>query len=257
MLTLRRWWFQHRFQAVLIMLILGAAWGFRQTQAAAFFEVYRWLTQPFTASPTQTERIAIAGLEELQIRLTELEAQNQKLETLLKYVSAYPKKGVIAPIIGRSADHWWQQVTLGRGSQNGIQVGHIAAGPGGLIGRVIQVTPHTSRVLLVSDPSSYVGVVLSRSRFPGVLQGQGNNQAVMEFFNKEPDVRRGDVVSTSGFSQLFPPGIPVGRVVAIDLRKSPAPEVVIELTAPFDFLDTAIVYPYQPISDQQQESRNR
>jgi rod shape-determining protein MreC len=249
MAALRRWWNHNRLPTILIGLALVTAWGIRETQGAALSELYQWVAQPFVTKPSLEERIASAKQQQQQIRLAELEAENQKLRKLLGYVSTQSKKGVVAPVIGRSASHWWQQVLLGRGSQHGIRVGYIAADPGGLIGRVVQVTPNTSRVTLISDPTNRVGVVVSRSRFMGVMRGQGNNRAIVEFFNKDPNVRVGDTVSTSNFSQLFPPGMPVGRVVALNLNKSPAPEMTIELTAPFNFLETAIIYPYQPTEE--------
>jgi rod shape-determining protein MreC len=232
----------------LIGLALSTAWVVRQTQGAAVFEAYQVLTHPFQTGPTQAERLDNAQVQELQERLVELESQNQRLQELLGYVSSHPEQGVVAPVIGRSADHWWQQVILGRGSRDGIEDGAIVSGTGGLVGRVIQVTPNTSRVLLISDPSSQIGVTVGRSRFMGYLRGQAENRAVMEFFDKVPDVRPGDVISTSSFSRLFPAGLPIGRVESVDLSKSPAPEAVIELSAPISYLEWVIVSPNPRIS---------
>lgn len=243
MYTLRRWWDRHGVRIALVGLTLGAAWAVRQTQGAALLEIYQLATRPFQGSSAQQERLMNARSVELQQRLVELESQNQKLKELLGYAKTQSQKGVVAPIIGRSADHWWQQMTLGRGQRDGIQKDFIVAGPGGLIGRITSVTPHTSRVLLISDPTSRVGVTISRSRYMGFMRGQSSNRAVMEFFDKVPDVRRGDVVSTSSFSRLFPPGFPVGQVESVNLNKSPAPEAVIELSAPISSLEWVIVYP--------------
>lgn len=249
MYTLRRWWDRNGLRIGLVCLALGTAWTVRQTQGAAIYEAYQQITRPLQPKITQEERLENARVLELQQRLTELESQNQKLQELLGYVGSSPQEGIVAPVIGRSADHWWQQVTLGRGSQEGIQEGYIVTGPGGLVGRVIQVTPNTSRVLLVSDPSSRVGVTVSRSRHMGYMRGQTGNRVVMEFFDKVPDVRRGDVVSTSAFSQLFPPGLPVGRVESVNLDKSPAPEAVIELSSPISYLEWVWVYPHAKVAD--------
>jgi rod shape-determining protein MreC len=65
----------------------------------------------------------------------------------------------------------------------------------------------------------------------------------LQFFDKVPDVRRGDVVSTSPVSKLFPAVLPVGRVESVNLDKSPAPEAVIELTAPVSYLEWVVVDP--------------
>ncbi|KAM3097965.1 rod shape-determining protein MreC [Phormidesmis sp. 146-12] len=246
MYALRRWWDRYGVQAALATLALGTALIVRQTQGVLLMETYQVLTRPFQAKPTQVDRIANAQLLELQQRLIELESKNQRLEELLGFTSGKKVKGVTAPVIGRSADHWWQQVTLGRGSRDGIEVGSIVLSPGGLVGRVDNVTPNTSRVLLLSDPSSGVGVTVSRSRSMGLMRGKSANRAVMEFYEKVPDVRRDDVVSTSSLSGRFPAGIPIGRIESVDLTKSPAPEAVIELSAPVNNLEWAVVYPNSP-----------
>ncbi|MBD0363163.1 MAG: rod shape-determining protein MreC [Coleofasciculus sp. C3-bin4] len=243
MFILRRWWDRNGVAIVLGGLTLSAAWLVRQTQGTALFEAYQLMTRPFQSGPTQEERLTDARVLELKQQLVELESQNQKLKELLDYGKTQKQQGILAPVVGRSADHWWQQVTLGRGSQEGIKVGFVVMGPGGLVGRVISVTPNSSRVLLISDATSKVGAVISRSRSMGFMRGQGSNRAVLQFFDKVPDVRRGDVVSTSPVSELFPSGLPLGRVESVNLDKSPAPEAVIELTAPISYLEWVIVYP--------------
>ncbi|NES97344.1 MAG: rod shape-determining protein MreC [Desertifilum sp. SIO1I2] len=246
MFTLRRWWDRNGLLIVLASLVLGSALYVRQTQAALLFEAYQLVTRPFQSEPSKQEQLMDARMVELQARLVELESQNQQLKDLLDYKSTTKKQGIVAPIVGRSADHWWKQITLGRGSNDGIREGYIVTGTGGVVGRVIGVTPNTSRVLLLSDPSSRVGVTISRSRFMGYMRGQGESNAVMEFFDKVPDVRPGDIVSTSPFSHLFPAGYPVGVVESIDLTKSPAPEAVVKFSAPIGYLEWVIVVENNP-----------
>lgn len=240
---MRRWWDRHGVAIVLGGLTLSAAWLVRQTQGAAIFEAYQLMTRPFQVGPAKEDRLTDARVAELQERLVELEVQNQKLKELLDYSKNQTKQGIVASIVGRSADHWWQQVTLGRGSRDGIKVGYVVMAPGGLVGRISSVTPNSSRVLLISDATSRVGAVVSRSRTMGFIRGQGSNRAILQFFDKVPDVRRGDTVSTSPVSQLFPAGLPLGRVESVNLDKSPAPEAIIELTAPVSYLEWVMVYP--------------
>jgi len=233
-------------------LALSGAWFVRQTQGQALFEVYGWVTRPFQVNASQQEQLLNARTKELQDRLAELQTQNQKLQSLLGYVSTQKNKGIAAPIIGRSADHWWEQVSLGRGSKDGIRKGFIVMGPGGVVGRIITVTPNTSLVVLITDSTSRVGVVISRTRQMGFLRGKGEkskNRAVMEFFENVPNVKVGDVVTTSNFSQLYPIGLPIGRVESLDLKKSPAPEALIEFSAPINSLEWVVVYPHQPPSE--------
>lgn len=244
MYALRRWWGRNGLRLGLVALALSVAWLLRQSQGAFVLELYRAISAPFQAQgPTRLEILDNAQVQELQQRLIEMESQNRRLQELLNYNTAQPQPGIAAPIIGRSADHWWQQITLGRGRRDGVEIGSIVSGTGGLVGRVVQLTDNTSRVLLVSDPTSRIGVTVSRSRFMGYMRGQSGNRAVMEFFEKVPDVKPGDVVSTSSFSQLFPPGLPVGRIESVDFSKSPAPEAVVELSAPISTLDWVLIAP--------------
>jgi rod shape-determining protein MreC len=245
--TLRRWW-DLRLQIAMLGLVLGGAWFVRETQGQALFEIYGWATRPFQVNAAEQEQMLNARTKEIQDHLADLQAQNKQLLELLGYVSTQKTKGITAPIVGRSADHWAQQVILGRGSKDGIQKGFIVMSPGGVVGRVINVTPSTSLVMLISDPTSRVGVTISRSRHMGFLKGKGDkskNRAVMEFFDNVPNVKPGDVVSTSSFSQLYPSGLPVGRVESLDMNKSPAPEAIVVFSAPINSLEWVVVYPHK------------
>jgi len=250
MYALRRWWDRNGVKLGLISLAIGGALLLRQTQGALVFETYRWITQPFFPDPAQlTTQTETPRERELEQRLVELESQNRELQKLLKYVDKRSEKGVTAPVIGRSSDHWWQEIILSRGSDDGIQPGFIVSGIGGIVGRVVEVTSHTSRVLLISDPSSKVGVTVSRSRNMGYIRGQSANRVIMVFVDKVPDVRKGDVITTSSLSRLFPSGLPVGIVESISFNKSPAPEAVIELSAPISHLEWVIVSPNPKVAE--------
>ncbi|NET08682.1 MAG: rod shape-determining protein MreC [Merismopedia sp. SIO2A8] len=242
MFTLRRWWERYSIQAVLIALALIGAWSVRATKGAVLLELYYWVSYPFQSLPSQEDALQIAQSQELQQRLQELETQNQQLKQLLGYTTAAPDAIIASPIIGRPADQWWQQLTLGRGTLDGIIPNSVVLGTGGVVGRVTDVTPHTSRVLLISDPSSQVGATVSRSRAMGYLRGQAGDRAVMVFFEKIPDVKPGDVIVTSNLSQLFPAGLPIGRVESIDLDKSPVPEATITLGSPVGSLEWVMVH---------------
>lgn len=237
-----RWWDRYRLQLSLAMISLVAAWAVRQTQGAGLLETYRLITLPFQGNPTQQEQLINARTWELEQRLAALEGQNQELQALLKQPAVTQGEGMVAPVIGRSADHWWQQMTLGRGHQDGVREGAIVVAPGGLVGRVVSASGHTSRVLMISDPTSRIGVTTSRSRRMGILRGQAGDRAVIEFYEKDPDVRPGDAVSTSSLSSLFPPGLLVGRVESMQLSKSATPQALVKLSAPVTEIDWVTVH---------------
>jgi rod shape-determining protein MreC len=246
MFTLRRWWDKNALKLAGFGTVIGGTYLVLQTQNALVFEAYNALSEIFQPKSRQIDYLKTARVEQLQNELQELKVQNQQLKQLAGYSAAVPTKGILAPILLRSADNWWQQVAIGRGSADGIAIDHIVVGIGGVVGRVVSVSPHTSRVLLVSDPNSRMGVLISRTRNMGILQGTRTNQAVLQFFDKRPLVKKGDVVSTSAVSQLFPTGLAVGRVIETNLNKSPAPEAIVEFTAPLGNLEWVTVHPHNP-----------
>jgi rod shape-determining protein MreC len=246
MFTLRRWWDKNALKLVGFATAIGGTYLVLQTQSGLVFEVYNAVSAPFQPNPRQIDYLKTARVEQLQNELQELKSQNQQLKQLAVYSATVPNKGILAPIVLRSADNWWQQVTIGRGSADGIAIDYIVVGTGGVVGRIISVSPHTSRVLLVSDPNNRMGVLISRTRNLGILQGTRANQAVLQFFDKRPLVKKGDVVATSAVSQLFPTGLAVGRVIETNLNKSPAPEAIVEFTAPLNALEWVTVHPHDP-----------
>jgi len=249
MFSLRRWWHQYGSQLILLGLLLGTAGIIRQTQAVPLYELYYWLMRPVQiAQRNQQQELTNARIQALEQRVRELQQQNQQLKDQLGYTETHSTPLKTAPIIGRSADHWWQQLTIGIGSEQGVTNGDIVTGIGGLVGRVKTVTPHASIVMLISDPNSRVGVMISRSRDMGFIRGQGNQKVVMQFFEKLPDVKVGDAVMTSPASQLFPQGISVGKVTSLQLNQSPAPEVTIQLNVPIEELEWVFVQSYQQTS---------
>jgi rod shape-determining protein MreC len=241
MYSWRKRWGRYSAPFFLVILALGVAWFARQTQGAWILELYQQLSRPFQSNVAQSDRLTNARIQELETRLKEVEIQNQQLRASINVAKTTKSADIIAPVIGRSADNWWQQLTLAKGEKDGIRVGDTVMAPGGTIGRIVTVSPNTSRVLLISDYSSRVGVAVSRTRHMGFLRGQGGDRGVMEFFDKVPNVRPGDPIVTSTVSQLFEPGLAIGRVEKIDFQKSPAPEAVIKLNAPIGSLEWAIV----------------
>jgi rod shape-determining protein MreC len=196
------------------------------------------------------DRLTNARILELEQRVAELEQENKQFKQLIDYNNSTKQSSpTIAPIIGRSIQGWWHQVTLGKGSKDGIQPGFIVSGIGGVVGRVIEVTPHTSRVALISDPNSRVGAVVSRSRHLGFVQGKDSQTLVMRFFTKVADINPGDAIATSHLSNLYPSGLPIGKVKSVNFDSSSVPEAEIELTAPIGKLEWVVVNSFKPKLD--------
>ncbi|MEO0376715.1 MAG: rod shape-determining protein MreC [Cyanobacteria bacterium P01_A01_bin.17] len=234
---LSRWWGQYRGILFLGVVSISTAWVVRQTQGELLSELYRVMTLPFQGNPAKQQQLIAAKTWEQQQTIVDLKAQNQNLKKLLDQPAVKQDVAIATPVIGRGADHWWQQITVGRGSKAGITEGAVVQAPGGLVGRVTEVTKHTSRVLLITDPSSRLGATISRSRDMGILRGQSNKFAIIEFFEKDPNVRVGDSVVTSSLSRLFPAGVPIGTVQSLKLEQVSKPQAIVELSVPIANLE--------------------
>lgn len=240
----RRWWQKYGLQIILGLGSIAIAWLIFQTKGAAILEMFASVTRNLQPYSENERKIILTNslFQELQTEISELKAQNQQLQELLNYKKKAKNEVILAPIIGRSPDEWWRLITIGIGTNEGVKKDDIVTGIGGLVGRIVEVTPNTSRVLLISDSSSRVGATITRTRYMGFIRGNSNQTAIMSFYAKVSDVQIGDMVTTSSVSSIFPPGIPIGKVVSIDLDKSPAPEATIQFTAPINFLEWVTVY---------------
>jgi rod shape-determining protein MreC len=247
MFALRRWWNRYAVKAGMATLAISTAWFMRANDGVLLYEAYHWITRPLQPGMSREQQFENSYILELQQRIVELENQNNTLQDLVDFEGSLTTPGVTAAVIGRGADHWWQHIILNQGSRDGVAPGYVVTGPGGLVGRVVAVSPNTSRVLLISDPTSRVGAKVSRSRTMGVVRGQSSDRVVMEFFDKFPNVKVGDVIVTSSYSRLFPKDVPIGRIESIDLTKSPAPEATIQLSAPLSILEWAVIQPFEPL----------
>jgi rod shape-determining protein MreC len=218
-----------------LLLLLGLA-AVRLSKGALLSDAYALVSRPFWPGPAQSEWLRSARQLEDQLRLDQLERDNRRLRGLLELQRSGERR-LGAPVISRQIGGWWQQLLLGKGSLHGVRSGQAVLGPGGLIGRVSTVTPTTATVTLLTDPNSRVGVWVARNQRQALLVGVGSPRPLVRFLEKDPQVRPGDVVVTSPASTLVPPNLPVGVIRKVDEQADPAPEAVLQLSAPLAAID--------------------
>lgn len=149
-------------------------------------------------------------------RLLALERENAQLLELLKSPTRVSGKTLIAQLISVSQDPLIQQVILNKGKKEGIFVGQPVLDAYGVMGRVIEVTPYTSRVLLMSDATSAIPVQNNRTGARFILAGDGDaEQLNLLHVSATADIQLGDVLVTSGLGGQIPFGYPVGEVMSI------------------------------------------
>jgi len=145
------------------------------------------------------------------------EFENSRLKRLLRLSSELPDAIATGRIVSSTFDASRRLATLDAGAAAGIRIGQPVRGPEGLIGRIVENGRHASRVLLLTDGSSNVPVLLVRDGTPALATGRGDGTIELKTLEvgRNP-FRRGDVVVTSGVGGVYTPGIPVAIVVTVN-----------------------------------------
>jgi rod shape-determining protein MreC len=147
-------------------------------------------------------------------RAQALAQENRRLRAMVKLRDVTTDAIVAARLVNSSSSSTRRYATLNAGSWQGVKRGQPVRDPAGLIGQVIETSPNSARVLLLADPESIVPVRRTRDGLPAIASGRGDGQidirsasvATMGF-------QAGDVFVTSGTGGVFPPDIPVARVL--------------------------------------------
>ena len=147
--------------------------------------------------------------------LQEYRGEAQRLQGLLDLTDQYDFTGVTGRVIGKGSDAWDREVTLNVGSASGVECGLPVIGGSGLVGQVIEVSPLTCRVRLLSDPQSGVSVVLQSNRAEGVVRGSIAGLLYLEDVDSTAEVKVGDTVITSGMGGSYFRGVSLGTVVNV------------------------------------------
>jgi rod shape-determining protein MreC len=145
-----------------------------------------------------------------------LAADNKQLRLLVKAVPEQAVSYATARIIANSGGAYVRTVMIDAGSGDGLARGQAVISGEGLIGRLTEVGARAARVLLVTDLNSRVPVVIESSHAVAVLAGDNSDRPRLVYFGGAREVKVGDRVVTSGEGGIFPPGIPVGIVAAVD-----------------------------------------
>ena len=136
----------------------------------------------------------------------------QRLKKLLSLQDTYPHRFIASRVIGKELSMISKTLWIDKGEKDGLVSGMPVLVSTGLIGRLTDVTWHSSKVLLLVDENSNVDVLIQRTRVQGIARGAGSRGCVLRYVPKIQDVKAGDVVVTSGLSNLFPKGLLVGKV---------------------------------------------
>ena len=168
--------------------------------------------------------------------------ENRQLKAALQLREHSPKAVAAGRIVGSSLSSPRRFAVLSVGTGDGVEVGMPVRSPDGLVGRVVDAGRLASRVLLVSDRSSIVPSRMLRGGLPVIAQGRGDGTIdVRPLEVGRNPFKRGDIVVTSGTGGLYPPLIPVARVVRLDDDGA----IALPLADPSDTSFAVVEAPYE------------
>ncbi len=158
-------------------------------------------------------RQRVDELEERRRARTDLERENRELRDLLDIRDHADLDTVTARAVALAPSSFEWTITIDVGANDGVERDMPVINGDGLVGRVIQVTPRSSRVLLAIDPSFSAAARSGRTGEIGTMSGRGGDPMLMQPLDPSADVETGDEIVTSSYAGgVFPGGIPIGVV---------------------------------------------
>ncbi|MGC9022788.1 MAG: rod shape-determining protein MreC [Dissulfurimicrobium sp.] len=225
--------------AAFIFLISAGLWlgvfGILQPIKQTFLDIsgsaQKWLEIPFAwTKDIWSSYIALRDIK------TENESLKHEIERLQREIASYKEAVmanarykrlldiknqekipvVAASVIGEDLAPWVWSLTIDKGIRDSVGPEMPVLADDGIIGQVVESSDRFSKVLLIADQNSAVAAIDQRSRTPGILKGNGDGLCRLAYVGKEEDVAVGDEVITSGTDQIFPKGLPLGKIIAVD-----------------------------------------
>ncbi|MFW5873412.1 MAG: rod shape-determining protein MreC [Bacillota bacterium] len=155
----------------------------------------------------------------INISLNEVVKENKRMRNIYNLDSAFIEELDLlgTRVTGQAPSSWEQRIMINQGSNQGVKKRlPVISFDGFLVGKIISTGVNSSQVMMANDPDFSVGGRVSResSRASGVVRGQPGEtgQLIMERINWDADIKKGDLIITSGISGQYPRGLPIGKV---------------------------------------------
>jgi rod shape-determining protein MreC len=204
-----------------------------------------------TARENETLKTRLAQTE-LELRnIQEAKTENYRLQGLLALKAEPGAEKVFARVIARDASVWFNTIMINRGSSSGIGLNMPVITPGGIVGRVVAVSPVTAQVMLITDEKAAAGAIVGQLGGSGALgsvRGLGNSGLVeMRYVSGLQKVETGDYILTTGQDGIYPAGLNVGEVIEVKNGTATQPhQIYIRPSARLDQLTEVAVLLYRP-----------
>ena len=173
----------------------------------------------------QTERdgaqkkLILQALRASQVE--QLSLENERLRKLLSLHARLQTAGKTAQVLYDAADPYSRKIVIDKGLTDAISLGSPVLDESGVLGQVTRVYPMVSEVTLITDRDHAIPVLNVRTGARGVAFGDTSTHAdamELRYMAANADVAVGDLLTTSGVDGVYPPGLPVARIEAVERR---------------------------------------
>jgi rod shape-determining protein MreC len=227
-----------------VMMAFAAPFQGLATRAASAVEGV-WRDYFFLVSVSEQNRQLqqqVGQASQAGVQQLELELENARLRELLGFKRSLPGPAVAAQIIGKDPSAWFKTVIIDKGEADGVQRGLPAVTFHGVVGQIVDASRHQSRLLLIIDRNSAADALVQRTRARGIIKGTSGDECYLDYVMHEDDVRVGDRVISSGFDGVYPKGLLMGTVAAVNFQGSDFfKEVRIQPAVDFDKLEEVLI----------------
>lgn len=170
------------------------------------------------ASETEALKERVSELTAEVAAREEAKLENDRLREQLNFAKTNNYKLASGRVISQDPANYQQFLTIDQGSGAGINKGMAVVSGGVLVGRIIETTPNTAKVFLITDFNSAVPVLAQQTRAAGLVRGTRGFGLALEMVQQTDQLNTGDTVLTSGFGGEYPPGLVVGTLGEIKRR---------------------------------------
>ena len=145
-----------------------------------------------------------------------LEIENKILAELLNYEVPSEAEFITAKVVAQEGTSFAHSLTVYINDNSRVKKGQVAISDKGVVGRVEEVGTHYAKIALINSINSKISVMLEKSRVRGIMIGKNDIWPELVFLPRDAEIFVGEKVITSGIGGVFPVGLPVGTIAAID-----------------------------------------
>lgn len=183
---------------------------------AGYFDA---LNQAQAERESAQKRLTMQAQRALQVE--QLELENKRLRQLMDLRPRMDTESQVAQVLYDAADPYTRKVIIDKGMTDNVALGSPVLDESGVLGQVTQVYPMVSEVTLITDRDHSIPVLNVRTGARGVAFGEASTHAdamELRYMAANADVAVGDLLTTSGVDGVYPPGLAVAKVEAVERR---------------------------------------